>query len=262
MPEHPEIIAGWERDAAAYRLARRDFSELGLRYGSHARQTIDVFHPDARDNDRPLVVFIHGGYWRSFDPSVFSHLAAGMNRRGHSVALPGYRLCPEVRIDDIIDDIRSALVHLYRRFPSTFVAAGHSAGGHLAAAAVATDWRAQGAAPGLLRRALTVSGLFDLAPLVTTSLNESLRLDPDSAKAASPAFWDPPADVVLEAWVGGAESSEYLRQSRLIADRWSAAGAKTRLHAIAGANHFTASAPLTDPESEMVATLIRLADTA
>ena len=210
MPEHPEIIAGWERDAASYRVARRDRSEFGLRYGNHPRQTIDLFLPDVPEPERPLIVFIHGGYWRTWEPTLFSHFAAGVNNRGYAVALPGYRLCPEVTVAEIVDDVRAAILHLNRRCASPFVAAGHSAGGHLAAALVATDWAARGASNNCLRNGLAISGLFDLAPLVETSINADLRLDADAAKAVSPAFWPVPTDVTFDAWVG---ATEFLRVS-------------------------------------------------
>jgi arylformamidase len=262
VPEHPEIIVGWERDAASYRAARSDHSELGLRYGKHPRQIIDLFYPDAPDEARPVIVFIHGGYWRTFDPSFCSHFAAGMNLRGFAVALPGYRLCPEVTVAEIIDDIRAAVLNLRRRFSAPFVATGYSAGGHLAATMVATDWAAHGAPSDLLRHGLSISGVFDLTPLVDISMNHDLRLDRALARAVSPLFWDAPADVTFEAWVGGAESEEFLRQSRLVAERWSKSGAKTRFQIIPGANHFTAPAQLTDAESPMVAALTKLAEAA
>ncbi len=258
-PDYPEIMAGWERDAASYRAARADRSELGLRYGGHPRQTIDIFRPDAAEDSRPLVVFIHGGYWRSLEPSLFSHLAAGANARGLAVALPGYRLCPEVAVAEIVEDVRSACLALHRRLGRRIVACGHSAGGHLAAAMAATDWRRYGDAPAdLVRRALAISGLFDLAPLLATSVNESLRLDDATARAASPAFWPVPTGVTLEAWVGSDESQEYVRQSRLVAERWAAAGAATCYRVIPGANHFTAPAALAEPDSEMNAALAAL----
>jgi arylformamidase len=262
VPDHLEIIVGWERDAALYRAERSDRSELGLRYGKHPRQIIDLFHPDAPDPARPLVLFIHGGYWRTFDPTFFSHFAAGLNRRGYTVALPGYRLCPEVTVADIIDDMRAAVLHLHRRFRSPLVASGYSAGGHLAATLVATDWAALGAPSALLRRGLSISGVFDLTPLVGVSMNNDLRLDAAGARAVSPLFWEVPAGVSFESWVGGAESEEFLRQSRLVAERWSAAGARTRSEIVPGANHFTVPAQLTDAESQMVGALAELAERA
>jgi arylformamidase len=107
--------------------------------------------------------------------------------------------------------------------------------------------------------AYTISGLFDLPPLVKTSINKALRLDEVSAKAASPLFWKPPARGTLDAVVGGNESAEYFRQSRVIVDAWGAAGIATRFATVPGANHFTAIAPLADPNSPMTLRLKQLA---
>jgi len=138
---------------------------------------------------------------------------------------------------------------------------GHSAGGHLAACMLATDWQARD--PSLPKQpviaAYTISGLFDLLPLVETSINKALRLDRETAKAASPLFWNPPAHGSLDAVVGGNESAEYFRQSKTIVERWGEAGIPTRFGTVADANHFTAIAPLADPNSPMVARLKQLA---
>jgi len=261
VPEHPAIIAGWERDAAAYREARRGHAEMGLRYGEHPRQTIELFHPDARNDRGPLVVFIHGGYWRSLHPALFSHFAAGANSHGYALALPGYRLCPEVTVADITADLRAACLFLARRFPGrSLVASGHSAGGHLAAAMAATDWRAVAPdlPPDLIRRAQAISGIFDLTPLIETSVNESLRLDPATARAVSPALWPPPAGVRLDLWVGETETSEYFRQAQLIAAKWGERGARASIAMVPGANHFTAPAGLADRDSLLTQALVAL----
>lgn len=192
---------------------------------------------------------------------MFSHWSAGANAHGLSVAVIGYRLCPEARVGDIIGDVRTAALFLRRRFGDRMIACGHSAGGHLASALVATDWTTldKEIPATFLRKGFAISGVFDLAPLIETEMNVELRLDADEARQVSTAYWPVPKGVHLEAWVGGEESSEFLRQSRLIADRWSVAGARTRYADIPGANHFTASAPLTDPKSAMVAALVALA---
>jgi arylformamidase len=192
---------------------------------------------------------------------MFSHWAAGANRHGYSVAVPGYRLCPEVRIADIVADVRVAVLFLHSLLAKPLVACGHSAGGHLAAALATTDWESFGSEvpDNLVRNGLGISGVFDLAPLIATEMNQQLRLDEVGARAVSPAFWPVPEGVRFEAWVGGDESSEFLRQSRLVAERWGAAGARTRMHVIPGANHFTAPAGLADPDSAMVAALVALA---
>jgi arylformamidase len=141
------------------------------------------------------------------------------------------------------------------------VIGGHSAGGHLAACLLATDWPAFDASlpADLVTAAYTISGLFDLGPLVDTSINKALRLDQGGARAASPLFWKGPVRGSLDAVVGGNESAEYFRQSRMIVERWGAAGIATRFGTVPDANHFTAIAPLADPDAPMVRRLKQLA---
>src|SRR5262249_5507838 len=111
---------------------------------------------------------------------------------------------------------------------------------------------------GLVPSGYAISGVFDLTVLVPLTPNQDLRLTPDDARAVSPLFWQPPPGRALDTVVGGAESSEFLRQSRALADGWQGF-AKTRYEEIAGANHFTALDPLTDPQSPMVARIVALA---
>lgn len=260
VPEHPAIIEGWTRDAEAYRQA------VGARFEAHTygggeRQTLHIFRPE-EDRGGALVVFIHGGYWQAFGPSTFSHMAAGLNQQGITVAVPGYDLCPAVRVGDIVDQMRQACATLARE-GRPLVVAGHSAGGHLAACMLASDWTAidQGLRRDLVPAAYTVSGLFDLPPLIDTNVNKALRMDEAEARASSPLFWPAPAGRLLDAVVGGEESGEYLRQSREIVDRWGAEGVATRLEIVPGANHFTVIAPLADPNSAMTRRIADLART-
>jgi arylformamidase len=256
VPEHPAIIAGWARDAAAWRAAHPARLKT-IAYGAGERNRIDLI---AGDGAGAIVVFIHGGYWQALDGSSFSHMAAGLNAHGIDVAIPSYDLCPAVSISDIIAEMRSAMQEL-ARLGRPLVISGHSAGGHLAACMLATDWRAFDASlpNDLVTAAYAISGLFDLRPLVPTSINNALKLDQTSAKAASPLFWKSPSHGTLDAVVGGNESAEYHRQSRTIVDAWAAAGIATRYAAIPDANHFTAIAPLSDPDSAMTLRLKQLA---
>jgi arylformamidase len=254
VPENPALMAGWAKDAAAYRERR---APRRIAYGPGARHTIDLF---AGDSKGPIVVFIHGGYWQALDGSSFSHCARGLNAHGVDVAIPSYDLCPQVSVDDIIGQMRAAAREL-ARLGRPLVMSGHSAGGHLSACMLATDWTALDPLlpKDLVPAVYAISGLFDLVPLVETSINKALGLDQDTAKAASPLFWKPPAHGSLDAVVGGAESAEYFRQSRTIVDAWGAAGVATLFGTISDANHFTAIAPLADPDSAMVKRLKALA---
>lgn len=153
-----------------------------------------------------------------------------------------------------------AASHKLAKLGRPLVVSGHSAGGHLAACMLATDWPAYDASlpKDLVRAAYAISGLFELEPLVTTSVNKALGLDHDAAKAASPLYWKPPAGKTLDAVVGGNESAEYHRQSRTMAEVWGRAGVATRFGVVPDANHFTAIAPLADPDSAMVKRLKEL----
>jgi arylformamidase len=254
VPENPVLIAGWATDAAAYRAQR---APRAMSYGPGARNRIDFFPGDGKG---PIVAFIHGGYWQSLDISFFSHLAGGLNAHGIDVAIPGYDLCPEVTVDQIIEQMRMASREL-ARLGRPLVVSGHSAGGHLAACMLATDWPAFDASlpADLVIAAFTISGLFDLGPLVDTSINKAVRLDQAAATAASPLFWQAPARGSLDAVVGSNESAEYFRQSQTIVELWGKAGVATRFGTVPDANHFTAIAPLADPASPMVSRLRELA---
>jgi arylformamidase len=261
VPEHPEIFARWAREAENYRdeTLKRGQAELGLSYGDTPRQIIDLFLPVAGDT-APLAVYIHGGYWRAFDPSSSSHMARGLNGRGLAVAVVGYDLCPIVTISDIVEQIRRACIFLWQRFGRRMLACGHSAGGHLAAAMVATDWQAlyPKAPADLVPAGYAVSGVFDLTPLVGLTMNQDLRLDAEEARRMSPLFWPVPAGRALDAAVGDLETSEFKRQSRAMADAWGQAKAETRYAEFAG-NHFIVIGALADPASAMVARVAELA---
>ena len=141
VPDCDEIFARWTREAELYRAEtlKGGRAELGLSYGDTPRQMIDLFLPAAGEN-APLVLFIHGGYWRAFDPSFSSQMARGLNQHGIAVAVVGYDLCPNVSIADIIAQMRRACAYLWQRFGRRMLVYGHSAGGHLSAAMVGTDW--------------------------------------------------------------------------------------------------------------------------
>ena len=180
IPDHPEIFARWARAAEDYRaeMLKAGRAELGFPYGDSSRQFIDLFFPAAGES-APLAIFIHGGYWRAMDPSFHSHMARGLNERGFAVGVVGYDLCPIVTIADIIEQIRRACASLWQRFNRRMLVCGHSAGGHLTAAMVATDWQKlwPKVPSDLVPVGYAISGVFDLTPLTKTSMNQDFRLD-------------------------------------------------------------------------------------
>jgi arylformamidase len=261
VPEHAEIFLRWAREAEDFRaeMLKAGRAELELPYGDTPRQTIDLFtaqQPDAA----PLAMFVHGGWWRSLEPSTFSQMARGLNGNGATVAVVGYDLCPNVGIAAIVDQIRRACAFLWQRLGRRMLVYGHSAGGHLAAAMVATDWASlyPKAPADLVPAAYAVSGVFDLSPLVQISVNQDLRLDAEEARRLSPASWRVPQGRAFDAVVGGLESSEFKRQSHLIVEAWRGT-AETRYEEVPNTNHFTVIDPLADPQSAMTRRVAELA---
>jgi arylformamidase len=260
VPDHAEIFARWARAAEDYRadMLKAGKAELGFSYGESSRQFVDLFFPAAGES-APLVLFIHGGYWRAMDPSFHSHMARGLNERGFAVGVVGYDLCPVVTIADIVEQIRRACASLWQRFDRRMLVCGHSAGGHLTAAMVATDWQKlwPKVPQDLVPVGYAISGVFDLTPLTKTSMNQDFKLDDQTARQISPIFWPVPEGRSLDAAVGDLETSEFKRQSRSMADVWRQGQAETRYGELPG-NHFTVIDGLADPKNAMVARIAEL----
>ena len=244
VPDHAAVMQGWRAASAAWRADHPD-AEIDVAYGDHPRHAMDVFWP-AGDRGAPLALFIHGGYWQALDKSSFSHLAAGFLANGIALAIPSYRLCPDVELSVLMEDVRLAAAFLMQRYERDLYATGHSAGGHLTAVLLGTDWRARGC-EWTVHGGCAISGLFDLRPLVKTRVNDALRLDEAEAWRLSPARQEPPAGARLQCFVGSLESAEFERQSSEMALAW-----KGSWSPVIGANHFTSISPLTEPRSEMM----------
>ncbi|MGJ7491859.1 alpha/beta hydrolase [Variovorax sp. ZT4R33] len=230
VPDHARYFERWARDSEAARAASR--CVLDMPYGSAPSEALDIF--PAEQADAPVLVFIHGGYWRSLDKRDHSFLAPSFTNKGVCVVIPNYALCPgteskPVTVPSIALQMVQALAWTWRHIaghggdPRRITVAGHSAGGHLAAMLLACHWQAVDAAlpANLVRTALSISGLYELGPLQhVPSLEAALRLTPDDAVRASPALWPTPARGVLYAVAGGAESDEFHRQNALIRQAW------------------------------------------
>jgi len=263
VPEHDQHFAHWVKASAQ---ARRSMpAMLDVQYGHGAGETLDVF-PAARAPGRPpapVVVFIHGGYWRSLDKSDHSFLAPAFVKQGACVVMPNYALCPAVTVPDITLQMVHALAWVYRHIgvhggdPERITVIGHSAGGHLAAMLLACQWPVVGSdlPDALVKNALSISGLYDLEPLRHTPfLRESLRLTPAQVKKASPARLPAPSlregRGALFSVAGGNESSEFLRQNQLIQQVWGPQVVPVA-EALPGLNHFSVLEALVQPRHRL-----------
>ena len=222
VPEHPRFMALYaEMSRAAVATLG---PQLDLRYGPGAKETLDLFVPATRP--RGTFVFIHGGYWRTFDKADFSFLASPLVEQGIAVAVVNYDLCPAVTIANIVDECRRAMLWLvgegsrHGAAVDRVVISGHSAGGHLVAMLFCTDWSSFGLSRAPFVGGVTLSGVHDLEPLVLSTMNADLCLDAAEARHVSPIQHEPTTDVPLLVAVGRDETSEFARQSQLIFDAW------------------------------------------
>jgi arylformamidase len=249
-----QILERWTRASA---LAREKSEVvLDVPYGDGDKETLDIF-PTTRAN-APVLVFIHGGYWRMLDKSDASFVAPSFVQAGAMVVVPNYALCPAVSIEHITLQMVRALAWVYRNAqrhggdPRRIVVAGHSAGGQLAAMMLSCDWPSVGAdlPAQLVRGALSISGVFDMEPLRHTPfLKDDLKLSAASVERLSPAGFPAPTGP-LYATVGAEESEEFLRQNELIRSAWGARAVPV-CEAIPRTNHMNVLHDLADPQGRL-----------
>ena len=229
---------------------------LNVPYGPTRAETLDIFV--AAQANAPVFIFIHDGYWRSLSSKDFHGVALGLHARGITTVVVDYALCPSVSIDEIVRQTRAASAWVLRNIasygndPTRVGIGGHSAGGHLTAMCLQTDWAGDYGLPAdPLAAAVLVSGLYDLAPLRYSYLQPMIQLDDGIIRRQSPTpnlrAGPTPTWVI---W-GGTESGEFARQSTGYRDAAVALGNPVELSAIDGADHFTVIHGLEDANSSV-----------
>jgi arylformamidase len=263
VPEHAAHFERWAKSSAQ---ARRQLPGLlDVAYGHGPGETLDVF-PAPRKEGRPpapVLIFIHGGYWRSLDKSDHTFIAPAFVKQGACVVVPNYALCPAVTIPQIALQMTQALAWVYRHIgthggdPQRITVVGHSAGGHLAAMLLACQWSLVGEdlPDALVQNALAISGVFDLEPLLHTPfLQDSLRLTAQRVRQVSPAgFAAPPlldGRGELVAVAGADESEEFVRQTQLIQQAWGKDVVPV-CETLPGLNHFSVLEALVQPRHRL-----------
>lgn len=230
--------------------------QSGLAYGSKPDEVLDFF--PATTPRAPIHVFVHGGYWRALGKDESSFAAPAFVRAGASFVALNYALAPKARLDEIVRQCRSAIAWLYRNAsklgsdPERIFVSGSSAGGHLVAMLLATQWDQQFGIPDdVIKGGCAVSGIFDLEPLLQCSINETLRMDREEALRNSPMALvrRNPAPLIV-AW-GEVETAEWKRQNRQYAGLWRSAGNTCETIEIPGRNHYDIILDLNDPGAQL-----------
>jgi len=246
------------------KLARHRLKcELDVRYGPTVDEHLDLF--PAAQKRAPVLIFLHGGYWRILSSKEFSCVALGPVAAGVTVVNVNYSLCPKVTIDEISRQARAAVAWTYRHAadfgadPECIYVTGHSAGGQLTAMCLNTDWRGEYGLPDdLVKGALPVSGVFDLRPIRYSNMQPLLQLTGDQIERNTPLFHIGKSRVPMLVTWGDDESEEFARQSRDYAEAWNAAGNRCEIWPQKSCNHFTAIYGFEDAKSELCRRLFRL----
>lgn len=250
-----QFYEAWQNDGASFRAALPEGRKvLDLAYGPAPRNVLDIFLPETAP--RGLVVFVHGGYWCECDKPLWSHFSEGALRQGYAVCIPGYTLCPDIRIASIAREVAAAVELATSRIAGPIALTGHSAGGHLASRLVAGPPLLSAATLARVGSLVSISGLHDLRSLLPTAMNGTLHLDEAEAVAESPALLRPVGQMPVTCWVGSAERAEFLRQNALLANAWAGLGLATRTVIAPDRHHFDVIDDLRQPESGLVAALL------
>ena len=261
VPEHPRILARWAHESESARKKLRAW--LDVPYGEHPMEKVDIF--PAQGESRALLCFIHGGYWRSLDKGDFAFLAPELVKRGVTVAMTNYALCPAVRVQDIVLQQLQACAWLWRNGRNfgaprgNLYLAGHSAGGQLVAMMMSAIWPLfrPDLPSKVVSGGLAISGLYDLTELLNVpSINDDLHLDAAEARKASPLFYDPTTDAPLYLAVGAKELAPFIEQNRAFGTHWKKVLAEDI--ACPGDDHFTVLDRLAQPSSALFKGALRM----
>ena len=255
-----ERIAASAAASAAAR-ARLD-CVLDVRYGPGEKETLDVF--PAASPGAPVLLFIHGGYWRAMDKSDYSFIADVFQPAGAATVVINYDLCPAVTLDTIVEQSNRSIAWTWRNIadyggdPDRLYVSGNSAGGHLTAMALAHDWEADEGIPAdVIKGTVPVTGVFDCEPVPDVTVNEEVRLDRETARRLSP-LRNPPRRVlpVLVAWEAPSRLSGY--GCRRTTPRSAASTASCEYMELPGQDHLDASRAPGDPKSPLVRAMVRM----
>jgi acetyl esterase/lipase len=223
------------------------------------KHRLDLYLPRGRA-PFPVVLFVHGGFWRNQDrrylqglTGLYGNVGAALARRGIGVAVQSYRLSPRASIEDQLGDVTAALrwvlggIERHGGDPDRLVLAGYSAGGHLVSL-LAHDPRrlpAAGIDPLRVRGVVSLSGLLDLAPMAAGqdeafNRDVTFRLfgrDPAALRRYSPLTYLSAGGPPMLLLAAERDYPYVLSASRAVAERLAALGGKATHRVVPGITH-------------------------
>ncbi len=252
-PDAAKVLERWVARSQAHCDNSR--ARINLAYGEGEREKLDFF--SGGDSNGPVIIYIHGGYWQRGDKNMYSFVSKAFVENGVSVVILNYNLTPSVRISQMPTQIRKAIAWCWHNAENLgfsrekIFLMGHSAGGHLTAMMMATDWpQVDTALPAdLLCAGIPISGLFELEPLLHTSLNEVPQMDTQEAISMSPLFIPPATDAPQLVVVGGAETPEFFRQSDSYIYKFQTTNRQMERYDVPDADHFDVVEHLAENDS-------------
>lgn len=254
-----DLYLGLSETARSTLEARFDVS-----FGPTRDEHVDIY-PGRGDAGRPILIFIHGGYWRILSSKEFALVAPGPVAHGVDVIVTNYSLAPKVTIDEITRQSRAAVAWVYEHAhtwggdPDQIFVAGHSAGGQQVAMLLETDWTGEYGLPAdVIKGGVAISGVFDLRPLPYTLFAPALQLSRRTIETQSPALHVPPAVAPLLITWGGDETTEFRRQSEDYLAACLEAGVDATGLAQPGADHFQAILGFNEPEGDLTGRVISM----
>jgi arylformamidase len=260
VPEFPELAK--VRSAESRRVRESAKSWLNIAYGTSPRETLDIY--GAAKAGGPVLVYIHGGYWRSGSKEDNANFVPAFTQRGANVVLVEYDLCPAVTVTDIVRQTRAAVAWVYRNIAdyggdrAKLYVSGHSAGGHLTAMALANDWENAGLPKDFIKGAVAMSGVHDLDMVMHISANEQIRMSPEIAEQNGPLRRPPRVNCPVLVAVGASEPEGWRQMSKDYFEFCRQAGLRAEYLEVPGANHYTMSEHLGDPNSPLAQAIFKL----
>lgn len=256
-----ELMESWVERSAIYRANANAL--LDQPYGDDPREKLDIFYSGKAN--APLLIYLHGGYWQRGDKSIYSYIAEAFVGEAIDVAVVGYPICPQASLTSLVGSVRQALIYLYKQAGELkisrdrFNICGNSAGGHLVAMMIATDWLDIDAdiPNDLIKFAAPLSGLYELEPLRHTSLNEAIGLDEVEANSNSPLFLRPASNAPMLAAVGGTETPVFFEQMDALIQNWRSGTLLIEQHIESEADHFDMIERLGDTNSDLFQNILK-----